>query len=189
LGSWPKNFQKHLGGESFWKNGVQLVDPRGYFWGQISKVIFFWEKFTGIFLQKFFPKGFPLFFEKKFQGIFLQKNFVKRFPCKFTPWLVLHVLHFIGDFFIKPDLVLHVLHFIGISFITKRVTCLKRGSHRVPEPSPLSTSYPAGHGMKSEVKKWKVKSEKWKSDAFLVLYFFSISDILKGGLWVTTTLI
>ena len=32
----------------------------------------------------------------------------------------------------------------------------------------------------------KVKSE---SDAFLVLYFFSISDILKGGLWVTTTLI
>ena len=100
-GGWPKNFQKHLGGESFWKNGVQLVDPRGYFWGQISKVIFFWEKFTGIFLQKFFPKGFPLFFEKKFQGIFLQKNFVQRFPCKFTPWLVLHVLHFIGDFFYK----------------------------------------------------------------------------------------
>ena len=45
-------------------------------------MIFFGEKFIGIFLQKFFPKGFPLFFEK-FQGIFLQKKIVKKFTCKF----------------------------------------------------------------------------------------------------------
>ena len=30
-----------------------------------------------------------------------EKN-LKGFPFKFTPWLVLHVLHFIGDFFYNP---------------------------------------------------------------------------------------
>ena len=36
-----KNFQNHPLGEGFWKNGLQLVDPRGCFWGQISGMIFF----------------------------------------------------------------------------------------------------------------------------------------------------
>jgi len=40
-----KNFQKHPRGESFWKNGLQLVGPRGYFWDKISGLIFFQKKF------------------------------------------------------------------------------------------------------------------------------------------------
>ena len=32
----------------------------------------------------------------------LRENFSKDFPCKFTPALVLHVLHFIVDFFYNP---------------------------------------------------------------------------------------
>ena len=52
LGSWLKNFQKHPRGEGFWKNGLQLVDPRGYFWGQISELIFFRKKFKGISFVK-----------------------------------------------------------------------------------------------------------------------------------------
>ena len=43
---------------------------------------------------------------KKFLKRFLWKieaggKFLKGFPFKFTTWLVLHVLHFIGDFFYK----------------------------------------------------------------------------------------
>ena len=101
VGGLTKNFQKHPVGESFWKNGVQLVDPRGYFWGKISELIFFRKIYRDFSLQFFLPRISFCFFEKNFKGIFLQKKFVKRFPCKFTPWLVLHVLHFIGDFFNK----------------------------------------------------------------------------------------
>ena len=32
---------------------------------------------------------------------FLLLKFLKGFPFKFTPWLVLHVLHFVWDFFIN----------------------------------------------------------------------------------------
>ena len=82
---------------------------------------------------------------------------------------------FYREFLYKPALVLHVLHLIGISFITKRVTCLIRGSHRVSEPSPLSTSYPAGHGWK-----WKVKNEKKSESIFGPLFFFNFR-YNKGG--------
>ena len=161
----PKIFKNTLVERVFEKMVSNLSILEGIFEEKFQSW-FFYEKNLQGFL------GFPSFFENKFKGIFLQKNFVKRFPCKFTPWLVLHVLHFIGDFFIKPDLVLHVLHFIGISFITKRVTCLKRGSHtvlshpRYRPPTPLVV-----------MKKWRVFGP----------LFFSVSDILKWGLWVTET--
>ena len=50
----------------------------------------------------------------------------------------------------------------------------------MPEPSPLSTSYPAGHGWWSEVKKkWsEVKWKKWR--VFGPLFFFNFRYI-KGG--------
>ena len=54
-----------------------------------------------------------IFFVKNFKGISL---------IKFKPAIVLHVLHFIGDFFIKPALVLHVLHFIGDFFCKTRAS-------------------------------------------------------------------
>ena len=58
---------------------------------------------------KFFTRDFPgkKIEWKKFLKGFLwkieagEKN-LKRFPFKFTPWLVLHVLHFIVDFFYNP---------------------------------------------------------------------------------------
>ena len=94
------------------------------------RVDFFSKKIYRDFSLEIFSKDFPCFFEKKFKGIFLQKNFVKRFPCKFTPWLVLHVLHFIGDFFYKTRASLARAAF-NRNFITKSVTLLKRGSFRV----------------------------------------------------------
>ena len=78
-----------------------LSIPEGIFEAKFQSLFFFEKNLQGFFFRNFFSKDFPCFFEKKFKGIFLQKNFVKRFPCKFTPWLVLHVLHFIGDFFYK----------------------------------------------------------------------------------------
>ena len=38
-----KNFQKHPRGESFWKNGVQLVDFAAEIWENL-RIIFFWKK-------------------------------------------------------------------------------------------------------------------------------------------------
>ena len=76
LGSWLKNFQKHPRGEGFWKNGLQLVDPRGCFWGQISGMIFFApKKFNWIFSIKL--KVSSIFGEKQFEKIYkwsLQKT-------------------------------------------------------------------------------------------------------------------
>ena len=92
-----------------------------------------WRKFfIGDFHVKlkvsfeFFTRDFPgkKMKWKKFLKGFLwkieagEKN-LKGFPFKFTPWLVLHVLHFIGDFFYTPALVLHVLHLKGIFLIIK----------------------------------------------------------------------
>ena len=74
----------------------------GIFEAKFQSWFFFEKNLQGFFYRNFLSKDFPCFFEKKFKGIFLQKNSVKRFPCKFTPWLVLHVLHFIGDFFYNP---------------------------------------------------------------------------------------
>ena len=78
--------------------------------------------------------------------------------------------------------------FKGISYIKPtaslaRAVFFKRGSYRVlslPRSRP-----PALLVMDESESESEVKSEK--SDAFLVLYFFSISDILKGVLWVITT--
>ena len=44
LGSGPNNFQNLTTGVTFFKNGLQLVGPRGYFWDQISGSIFFSRK-------------------------------------------------------------------------------------------------------------------------------------------------
>ena len=100
---------------------------------------------------EFFTRDFPgkKMKWKKFLKGFLwkieagEKN-LKGFPFKFTPWLVLHVLHFIGDFFYTPALVLHVLHLKGIFLIIKG-NFLQNFLW-----SPLSTSYPRA----CEWKKW-----------------------------------
>ena len=62
--------------------GEFLIFYKRYPWGKKIK----WKKFLKGFLWKIEAGG---------------KN-LKGFPFKFTPWLVLHVLHFIGDFFYKP---------------------------------------------------------------------------------------
>ena len=54
--------------DDFFKIGLQLVGPRGYFWDQISELIFFSEK--------------------NFKG------FLWKIEAGFTPGLVLHVLYF-----------------------------------------------------------------------------------------------
>ena len=58
---------------------------------------------------EFFARDFPgkKIKRKKFLKGFLWKieaggKFLKGFPFKFTTWLVLHVLHFIGNFFYNP---------------------------------------------------------------------------------------
>ena len=58
---------------------------------------------------EFFTRDFPgkKMKWKKFLKGFLWKieaggKILKGFSFKFTPWLVLHVLHFIGDFFNNP---------------------------------------------------------------------------------------
>jgi len=101
-----------------------------------------------------------------------EKN-LKGFPFKFTPWLVLHVLHFIGDFFYTPALVLHVLHLKGIFLIIKG-NFLQNFLW-----SPLSTSYSrACDESESEV---KVKV-KWSESIFGPLFFFNFRYI-KVGVW------
>ena len=58
---------------------------------------------------EFFTRDFPgkkMKWKKFFKGFLWKieaggKN-LKGFPLKFTPWLVLHVLHFIWDFFYNP---------------------------------------------------------------------------------------
>ena len=96
-----KIFKNTLLERVFEKMVSNLSILEGIFEAKFQSWFFFEKNLQGFFFRIFFSKDFPCFFEKKFKGIFLQKNFVKRFPCKFTPWLVLHVLHFIGDFFYK----------------------------------------------------------------------------------------
>ena len=97
LGSWLKNFQKHPRGEGFWKNGLQLVDPRGCFWGQISGIIFF-------FAPKKFLRDLPYKIEGEFdfwwkriwkflQVIYLEKTKSMGIPyvCE---WVSEKVIHF-----------------------------------------------------------------------------------------------
>ena len=125
---------------------------------------------------------------KKFLKRFLwkikagEKN-LKGFPCKFTPWLVLHVLHFIVDFFYNPRASLaraafkrdFLLKLKGLSFfwsklrkVKFRVISFESGYLQNFLWSPLSTSYPRAC-------EWKwVKSSEWSEwvkwvNPFLVL--------------------
>jgi len=150
---------------------------------------------------EFFIRDFPgkKIKWKKFLKGFLWKieaggKFLKGFPFKFTTWLVLHVLHFIGNFFYNPRASLaraardFLVKLKAISFFWSKLRkvkfkgiSFKSGYLQNFLWSPLSTSYPRACD-ESEVK-WS-ESEV---NPFLVLYFFSISDILKWGSGVTTT--
>ena len=44
LGSYPNDFQNLNTMVTFFKNGLQLVGPVGYFWDQISESIFLFPK-------------------------------------------------------------------------------------------------------------------------------------------------
>ena len=96
-----KFFKNTLYERVFEKMVSNLSILKGIFEAKFQSWFFFEKNLQGFFCRIFFSKDFLCFFEKKFKGIFLQRIFVKRFPCKFTPWLVLHVLHFIGNFFYK----------------------------------------------------------------------------------------
>ena len=96
-----------------------------------------WKKFLKGFLWKIEAEG----------------KILKGFPFKFTTWLVLHVLHFIGNFFYNP----------------------RASLARTAFPLKLSL-IPAIDLMKWKVKKVKVKSEV----IFGPLNFFNLRYI-KGG--------
>ena len=145
-----------------------------------------WEKnFIGDFHVKlkvsfeFFTRDFPgkKMKWKKFLKGFLWKieaggKILKGFPFKFTTWLVLHVLHFIGNFFYNPRASLaraafkrdflynHCLE--GISFKTFF-------DPRYRPPTPVLV----------KVKKWKVK---WSEIHFWSFKFFRFQICWGGGL-------
>ena len=121
---------------------------------------------------------------KKFLKGFLWKieaggKILKGFPFKFTTWLVLHVLHFIGNFFYNPRASLaraafkrdFLVKLKAISFFWSKLRkvkfkgiSFKSGYLQNFLWSPLSTSYPRA----CEVK-WSESEVKVKWNPFLVL--------------------
>ena len=105
-----KNFSKSYYWDDFFKNGLQLVCPRGYFWDQISELFFFnlryikggvrgnnnigIKKCTTIFLwvlnfgevgeilENFQKHPLGESFWKIFSKVWFWKNFTKDFPVK-----------------------------------------------------------------------------------------------------------
>ena len=116
---------------------------------------------------KFFTRDFPVkkIKWKKFLKGFLWKieaggKILKGFPFKFTTWLVLHVLHFIGNFFYNPRASLaraafkrdFLVKLKATSFFWSKLRKVKFKGISFKSWylqnflwSPLSTSYPHGY--------------------------------------------
>ena len=160
------------------------------------KKIFYWRfsrKIEGEFW--IFYKRFPWkkIKWKKFLLRFLLKieaggKILKGFPFKFTTCLVLHVLHFIWNFFYNPRTSLaraafkrdFLVKLKPISFFWSKLRkvkfkgiSLKSGYLQNFLWSPLSTSYPRACEVKCKWK-WSESESEVNVNEFLVLYIFSI---------------
>ena len=148
----------------------------------MKAISIFWWTF---FLVRFIFKGISFvklkaisFFWWKLRkchikGISEKLVFNDEYIAEHTPWLVLHVLHFIGDFFYKTRPSLARAAFIRDFLNNQKGNLLQNG------------------GL---IECWAIPAivmddDEVKVNEFLVLYFFSISDILKWGSGVTATLV
>ena len=138
---------------------------------------------------EFFTRDFPgkKIEWKKFLKGFLwkieagEKN-LKRFPFKFTPWLVLHVLHFIVDFFYNPRASLARAAFKRDFLVNLREFPSKLSLIPAIDLLPPCSSIARYEGTTPQklIVKKKVKwSEKWSEAVFGPLNFF-IFGYVKG---------